>query len=161
VTSKERKRSFADRYMDHAGYDPGAIAHQLGVKPPAPTQTDTDEEIRAMKAEALRRSEGHDWPLPYITGFIDGAIWRVRWKAPTDRAVKRVSELEHCISELSKMLDARTAHRDALQDALTEILNRFPVGSEDPVACIAGGALTSPPEVTRPDTAKGEPDGQQ
>jgi hypothetical protein len=38
-TSKERKRSFADRYMDHAGYDPGAIAHQLGVKPPAPTPT--------------------------------------------------------------------------------------------------------------------------
>ena len=39
-------------------------------------------EIREMKAEASRRAEGHQWPLVYVTGFIDGAIWRRYWNAP-------------------------------------------------------------------------------
>jgi hypothetical protein len=94
-TSKERKRSFADRYMDHAGYDPGAIAHQLGVKPPAPTQTVSTQTQLMRILEVALDDILKQFPVGYdcrITELAGGALATLEtWKqnpgdvAPADR----------------------------------------------------------------------------
>jgi hypothetical protein len=102
-------------------------------------------------------SHGNKWKLVPDAWFRsaqrDAGKWHEKYTtlaygtpAATDGDCQR-SRCQTAEKHLARTLEIAQGY----QRALDEILRRFPVGSEDPIACIAGGALAHPPlDVARP-----------
>jgi hypothetical protein len=139
TSSKERKRSFADRYMDHAGYDPGAIAHQLGVKPPAPTQTAYDPPVESPRCHLHGLSYEPNCDFCQDASAARGTIrkWRNQaWaaeyalKAPADRQQELFEEMDDELHEAHSEISG-TASRML---GLIQRVNEFKASRSRPVS---------------------------